>query len=60
MIATPLARYSAWQRRGDFIFLSGVIAVEPAEGKIIKGFNDFFQTKNKEIRTQNKKTKIIQ
>ena len=25
MIATPLARYSAWQRRGDFIFLSGVI-----------------------------------
>ena len=40
MIASPLARYSSWQRRGDFIFLSGVIAVEPAEGRIIKGFSD--------------------
>ena len=28
--ARPLARYSAWVRRGDFIFLSGVIAVDPA------------------------------
>lgn len=38
--AAPLARYSAWQRRGDFIFLSGVIAVDPAAGKIIRGFAD--------------------
>lgn len=29
-IATALARYSAWQRRGEFIFLSGVIAADPA------------------------------
>lgn len=40
MTARPLARYSAWQRRGDFIFLSGVIAVDPAAGKIIRGFDD--------------------
>ena len=40
MSAQPLARYSSWQRRGDFIFLSGVIAVDPIEGKIIKGFDD--------------------
>lgn len=40
MTAKPLARYSAWQRRGDFIFMSGVIAVDPAQGKIIKGFDD--------------------
>ena len=40
MSAQPLARYSSWQRRGDFIFLSGVIAVDPSEGKIIKGFDD--------------------
>ena len=40
MIAKPLARYSSWLRRGDFIFLSGMIAVEPASGKIIKGFED--------------------
>lgn len=38
--AEPLARYSAWQRRGDFVFLSGVIAVDPGAGKIINGFGD--------------------
>ena len=39
-IAQPLARYSAWQRRGDFIFLSGVMAVDPAQKKIICGYED--------------------
>ena len=39
-IAKPLARYSAWARRGDFIFLSGVIAVDPAAGRIIRCFAD--------------------
>ena len=39
-IAKPLARYSAWQRRGDFIFLSGIIAVDPTAGRIIRGFGD--------------------
>lgn len=38
--AKPLARYSAWTRRGDFIFLSGVIAVDPQAGRIIAGFHD--------------------
>ncbi len=38
--AQPLARYSAWTRRGDFVFLSGVIAVDPAAGKIICGYDD--------------------
>lgn len=38
--AAPLARYSAWTRRGDFIFLSGVIAVDPAAGRIISGYAD--------------------
>jgi enamine deaminase RidA (YjgF/YER057c/UK114 family) len=38
--AVPLARYAAWQRKGDFIFLSGVIAVDPAAGKIVRGFDD--------------------
>ena len=39
-IAKPLARYSPWVRRGDFIFLSGVIAVDPSAGRIIHGFVD--------------------
>ena len=40
MTAKPLARYSAWVRRGDFIFMSGVIAVDPVAGKIIRNFAD--------------------
>ena len=39
-IAQPLARYSAWRRAGDFVFLSGVIAVEPASATIVKGYAD--------------------
>lgn len=38
--AEPLARYSAWVRRGDFVFLSGVIAVDPAAGQVIRGYDD--------------------
>ena len=40
MTAAPLARYAAWHRRGDFIFLSGVIAVDPVAGRVIRGFAD--------------------
>jgi enamine deaminase RidA (YjgF/YER057c/UK114 family) len=39
-IAQPLANYSAYRRAGDFIFLSGVIAVDPSTGMIVKGFDD--------------------
>jgi enamine deaminase RidA (YjgF/YER057c/UK114 family) len=39
-IAQPLARYAAWRRAGDFIFLSGVIAVDPAAGRIVRGYAD--------------------
>ncbi len=38
--ATPLAHYAAWKRVGDFVFLSGVIAVDPVAGKIVHGFED--------------------
>lgn len=39
-IAQPLARYAAWRRAGDLVLLSGVIAVEPARGLIVRGFAD--------------------
>jgi enamine deaminase RidA (YjgF/YER057c/UK114 family) len=39
-IAQPLARYAAWRRAGDFVFLSGVIAVDPAKKLIVRGFDD--------------------
>ncbi len=38
--AQPLARYAAWRRAGDFVFLSGVIAVDPAKKLIVRGFDD--------------------
>ena len=33
-IGQPLARYAAARRAGDFVFLSGVIAVDPVAGVI--------------------------
>ena len=39
-IAQPLARYAAWRRAGDFVFLSGVIAVDPQAGQIVLGYKD--------------------
>jgi enamine deaminase RidA (YjgF/YER057c/UK114 family) len=39
-IAQPLARYSAWRRAGDFVFLSGVIAVDPTRATIVRGYAD--------------------
>jgi len=38
--ATPLARYSAWTRRGDFVFLSGIVPVDPGLGRVVRGFAD--------------------
>lgn len=39
-IAQPLARYSAWRRCGDWLLLSGVIAVDPAANRIVRGYDD--------------------
>ena len=39
-IAQPLAKYSAWRRAGDLVFLSGVIAVDPSTATIVKGYAD--------------------
>ena len=39
-IAQPLARYAAWRRAGDLVLLSGVIAVDPAAGRIVRGYDD--------------------
>lgn len=39
-IGQPLARYAACKRAGDFLFLSGVIAVDPVRGRVVSGFAD--------------------
>jgi enamine deaminase RidA (YjgF/YER057c/UK114 family) len=38
--AQPLAKYAAWRRVGDFIYLSGVIAVDPSKSLIVRGYAD--------------------
>ena len=37
---TPLANYAAWRRVGDFIFLSGIIPVNPQQRLIVRGYDD--------------------
>jgi len=39
-VGQPLARYAACKRAGDYLFLSGVIAVDPARGRVVGGFAD--------------------
>jgi enamine deaminase RidA (YjgF/YER057c/UK114 family) len=39
-IAQPLARYAAFRRAGDFVFLSGIIAVDPLAARIVRGYAD--------------------
>ncbi|KAB8312397.1 RidA family protein [Erwinia endophytica] len=36
----PLAKYAAWRRAGDYIFLSGIIPVNPQLGLIVRGYDD--------------------
>ena len=36
----PLAQYAAWRRAGDFVFLSGIIPVNPQSATIVRGFQD--------------------
>jgi 2-iminobutanoate/2-iminopropanoate deaminase len=38
--AAPLARYAAYRRVGDFIFLSGVLPIDPQRGQAILGYTD--------------------
>ena len=39
-VAKPLARYAAWRRAGDYVFLSGIIAVDPARQMVVQGYGD--------------------
>ncbi len=36
----PLARYAAWKRVGDMVYMSGVIAVDPGSGRVIERFDE--------------------
>ena len=36
----PMANYAAAKRMGDFVFLSGVVAVDPARGAVLDHYDD--------------------
>lgn len=38
-IGQPLANYAAWRRAGDFVFMSGVIAVDPSHGEVVTRYD---------------------
>ena len=39
-VAQPLSRYAPYRRAGDLVYFSGIIAVDPALGRIVKGYED--------------------
>jgi enamine deaminase RidA (YjgF/YER057c/UK114 family) len=39
-IGQPMANYAAARRAGDFVFVSGVVAVDPARKAIVQGYDE--------------------
>ncbi len=37
-MGVPMARYAAARRAGDFVFVSGVVAVDPAHGTVVERY----------------------
>lgn len=47
-IAQPLSRYAPFRRAGDLVYFSGIVAADPATGRIIKGYADLPKHARKE------------
>jgi enamine deaminase RidA (YjgF/YER057c/UK114 family) len=39
-VAPPLARYAPYRRAGDLVYFAGIIAADPASGKVIASYAD--------------------
>jgi enamine deaminase RidA (YjgF/YER057c/UK114 family) len=39
-VALPLARYAPYRRAGDLVYFAGIIAADPAAGKVINSYAD--------------------
>jgi enamine deaminase RidA (YjgF/YER057c/UK114 family) len=39
-VAQPLSRYSAYRRAGGLVYFAGIVAADPATGRIISGYDD--------------------
>ncbi len=38
--ARPLSRYAPFRRAGDLVFFAGIVAADPARGRVITGYAD--------------------
>lgn len=47
-IAQPLSRYAPFRRAADLVYFSGIVAADPATGRIIKGYADLPKHARKE------------
>ncbi len=47
----PLANYAAWRRVGQQVFMSGVIAVDPAAGRVVQRYDELPPEARAELRT---------
>ena len=47
----PMANYAAARRVGDFVFVSGVVAVDPARKAIVQSYDELPEQARAELRT---------
>lgn len=47
----PMARYAAARRAGDFLFVSGVVAVDPGRRRIVQSYDDLPGPAREQLRT---------
>jgi enamine deaminase RidA (YjgF/YER057c/UK114 family) len=48
-IGKPLAHYAAYKRAGDYVFMSGVIAVDPAAQVVVTGYAQIPEAARQEL-----------
>lgn len=50
-VGAPLANYAAWRRAGEYVFASGVIAVDPASRRVVDAYEHLGEGARAELRT---------
>ena len=51
VMGAPMANYAAAKRVGDFVFMSGVVAVDPARRQAVSSYDDLPPLARDELRT---------
>lgn len=50
-LGQPMARYAAARRAGDFLFVSGVVAVDPKRGTVVRSYDELPAHAREQLRT---------